>query len=81
MYYMSVIDIVGCCWQVQADDVDSGLFSQVQYAIQSVSNNGANNFDIDAETGQIYVTQPVDRGDRYILIIAAEDRASEKTRR
>ena len=62
-------------------DTDSGLFGEPTYSIQSVSNNAGSHFDIDSETGQIYVIQPVDRKDRYILIVKAEDKASEKARR
>ena len=62
--------------QVQATDVDSGQSGEVSYSILSVSNGGQNKFDIDPRSGQLYVTQLVDRGESYVITVQAEDNAA-----
>ena len=59
--------------QVTATDVDSGDFGQVTYSIVAVSDGQEGKFDIDRNVGQLYVTQPVQRGERYIVTVAATD--------
>ena len=61
--------------QVAATDVDSGLSGEVSYRILSVSNGGRSKFDIDPRSGQVYVTQLVDRGESYVITVEAEDNA------
>ena len=60
-------------WQVEAYDADSGEMGQVLYSIVDVSNDGVSKFDIDPESGQIYVTQDVERNTQYILTVMAQD--------
>ena len=67
--------------QVSASDVDSGDFGKVTYSIQSVSGNQASKFSINPESGQIHVTQPVARGDSYVLMVEAVDKAEKAEQR
>ena len=59
--------------QVQATDADSGSYGQVRYSIVSVSGGQENLFDIDEETGQLYVVGEVERNERYIVVVQATD--------
>lgn len=67
--------------QVEATDADSGQFGTVRYSIQSVSNDGGKKFAIDGSTGEVFVTERVDRKESYVLTIKAEDQAPERNRR
>ena len=64
-----------------ASDEDNGLFGSVKYSILSVSNDGQNKFSIDADNGQIFVTQTVVLDEVYILTVQGEDMGSAVGRR
>jgi len=67
--------------QVTASDEDSGELGTVKYTILSVSNEGKRKFAINADNGQIYVTQPVTLGELFILMVQGEDQGRSSGRR
>jgi hypothetical protein len=61
--------------QVIASDVDTGDMGTISYSILSVSNNGQGMFDIEPDSGILYVTQKVDRHETFIIQVKATDQA------
>lgn len=59
--------------QIEATDADSGFFGEVTYSIKSVSNEGRSKFDIDPNTGELFVTGLVDRDETYVITVEARD--------
>lgn len=68
-------------FQVEATDADSKTYGEVKYSIETVSNDGSSKFEVNADTGMIYVTAKVDRGEQYFITVKAHDQAPEKNRR
>ncbi|VDM82684.1 unnamed protein product [Strongylus vulgaris] len=59
--------------QVLATDPDSGTFGDIQYRILQVTNGGDNKFRYDQATNTLYATGDLTPGERYQIVIEAED--------
>lgn len=60
-------------FQVEASDNDEGDNARVAYSIYHISNNGAERFAIDPETGELRVMTPVDAGEQFSITVQATD--------
>ncbi|XP_058985182.1 fat-like cadherin-related tumor suppressor homolog isoform X2 [Musca domestica] len=72
----STSDINVPIFQILATDIDIGENGRISYNIKS--GKGKNKFRIDADTGLIYATKPLEMESEYELIIKAEDHGSPK---
>ncbi|XP_022708177.1 cadherin-99C-like isoform X2 [Varroa jacobsoni] len=59
--------------KVEASDNDEGDNARVAYSIYHISNNGAERFAIDPETGELRVMTPVDAGEQFSITVQATD--------
>ncbi|KAG6457226.1 hypothetical protein O3G_MSEX010182, partial [Manduca sexta] len=59
--------------KVEAVDIDEGENARITYSLYHVSNNGANKFTIDPNTGVISSTGRLQAGEQYSVTIRASD--------
>lgn len=66
-------DGVRTVMKVEAADNDEGENAKITYSIYHISNNGAERFSIDPDTGDLKVRTPVDAGEQFSITVQATD--------
>lgn len=70
--------------QLAATDIDSGVFGEVRYSIQSVTGPGVrpeSKFTVDAVSGLVTTAGAMLSDESYVIIVQACDQAPISTRR